>query len=940
MLRIWQSNYAVATKKYFTSSLEREDYAGTGHNPGLWFGLTAERLGLRGQVLPEVFARLCDNEHPTTGEPLTPRTKHNRRVGYDFNFHCPKSVSTLYALGYDDRILEVFHEAVRYTMGVIERSAQTRVRVNEADEDRVTGNFVWAEFTHFTARPVQGVADPHLHAHCFVFNTTFDTVEQRFKAAQFGKIKSDAPYYEVMFTDRLAANLRSLGYEISPSGKYWEIEGVPSTLIDTFSTRTRKINQVAQEQGIDDPKEKARLGARTREAKGAALSFEDARERWKDRTSDAERESLKRTRASGPRGPVAGMAKAAVAFAIETAFERTAVVPETLFMQHAMSKCYGKVTEAEVRAEMARVNMINRSIDGKAFVTTAEVFAEESQMIEMATKGRGKFERLLSSRREDQRLNDQQLAAVRHAFSSRDFVTIIEGRAGTGKTTLLTEIKHQVNAASLPVSQLYLSPTTRGRERLMEEGFNGAATVAAYLTNPKACGMQNAGIVFVDEAGMVGTKVMLSLMKVCWSAGHRLVLVGDSRQNLSQSRGNPLRVLTEYGGVSSSRVEEIVRQSGALKSAVTAISEGRMEDGLGQLDKMGAITEAHIDEATSFAAMDYIKSKRAGLSTILVTPSSSEREAAEDQVRPMLKASKDLGRAKVLEQLVPKEMTDAAKARHESYAVGDVIEFHQNTKRGWFMPKASYFGAGTRWEVYGHDLFGHAQVKRIRSADPFGIVKFKEPFVLQHVPIKHADCFTVFRKKKIEVCVGDTIRITKNAKTHSAFEFIVRSAIHWATFPGKKPDNMPKRKLVNGTVAVVKRHMRGGKLLLDSGLIVPKDFGHIEYGYCTSAVKAQGSNLDRAIVLHTRRSGRAGHCRQVYVSVSRGADSVVVYTDSKEELVAAARTEAKDWNALDLMAGKHPPNLVKRGYEAESERRQAERERVVREKQQRGRERV
>jgi hypothetical protein len=41
-------------------------------------------------------------------------------------------------------------------MGDIERNVQTRVRKNGADENRTTGNMVWAEHIHKTARPVTG----------------------------------------------------------------------------------------------------------------------------------------------------------------------------------------------------------------------------------------------------------------------------------------------------------------------------------------------------------------------------------------------------------------------------------------------------------------------------------------------------------------------------------------------------------------------------------------------------------------------------------------------------------------------------------------------------------------------------------------------------------------------------------------------------------------
>jgi len=47
---------------------------------------------------------------------------------------------------------------------------------------------VWAEFVHRTTRPVDGVPDPQLHCHAVTFNATFDPVEVRWKAAQFGDL--------------------------------------------------------------------------------------------------------------------------------------------------------------------------------------------------------------------------------------------------------------------------------------------------------------------------------------------------------------------------------------------------------------------------------------------------------------------------------------------------------------------------------------------------------------------------------------------------------------------------------------------------------------------------------------------------------------------------------------------------------------------------------
>ena len=67
-------------------------------------GSGAERLGLSGKVGAEDFLRLCENQHPATGETLTQRLNTmrmdeagenaaNRRIFYDFTFSPPKSVS-------------------------------------------------------------------------------------------------------------------------------------------------------------------------------------------------------------------------------------------------------------------------------------------------------------------------------------------------------------------------------------------------------------------------------------------------------------------------------------------------------------------------------------------------------------------------------------------------------------------------------------------------------------------------------------------------------------------------------------------------------------------------------------------------------------------------------------------------------------------------------
>lgn len=220
---------------------------------GQWRGEAAKRLGLAGVVKKETWDALCNNRNPATGEKLTLRQKQHRRVGYDFTFDVPKSVSVLYSLTKDERILDAFRESVNETMRDMESEMQTRVRKAGENGKRTTGNMLWGEFVHFTLRPVGGVPDPHCHIHAFVFNVTWDKKEAAWKAGEFADLKRDAPYFEAKFHSRMARRLAGLGIAVERSKAGWEISVVPNSAIRQFSRRSALIDEEAKRKGILDP---------------------------------------------------------------------------------------------------------------------------------------------------------------------------------------------------------------------------------------------------------------------------------------------------------------------------------------------------------------------------------------------------------------------------------------------------------------------------------------------------------------------------------------------------------------------------------------------------------------------------------------------------------------------------------------------------------------
>jgi conjugative relaxase-like TrwC/TraI family protein len=238
---------------------------------GKWGGKAAVKLGLDENIFKKDFADLCDNINPDTGEKLTSRNDVDRRVGYDLTFNASKSVSLAYSFAREadkKEILQAFQTSVHETMSEVETGMQVRVRDKGKNENRETGNIVYGEFTHFTTRPIDGVPDPHLHSHCFVFNATWDEHDNKFKAGEFGQIKQDAPYYEAVFHSRLAEKLEAIGYKTERTENGFELKGIDKATLDKFSRRTKEIEDYAKEHDITGDKKKSQIGSKTREANG------------------------------------------------------------------------------------------------------------------------------------------------------------------------------------------------------------------------------------------------------------------------------------------------------------------------------------------------------------------------------------------------------------------------------------------------------------------------------------------------------------------------------------------------------------------------------------------------------------------------------------------------------------------------------------------------
>jgi conjugative relaxase-like TrwC/TraI family protein len=643
MLRVIASRNA---KEYFAQSLKREDYYSEGQEiSGNWNGMAAEKLGLSGAVSQATFDSLCDNKIPGTSERLTQRNKTNRTVGYDFNFHCPKSVSVTYEFTKDERILDAFKLSVNQTMREIESEIKTRVRKNGADENRTTSNMIWAEFVHFTARPVNGIPDPHLHAHCYAFNTTWDDAEKKWKAGQFRDLKGDAPYFEAAFHARFSKQLNDLGYHVERTAKGWELAGVPQRVLDEFSKRTEQVEQKAKELGITSAKQKDGLAALTRERKQKQFSKAELRELWDKRISADERQSIQNVR-----NVVASTSKIsdmkAMDFAVQHCYERASIVTDKELLRHALRFGVGDVDVTRIKRQLLRDEFIAEKVNGQQWLTTKDVLAEEKRLIDFVQDGRGKFNPLRSCKNQFQnpKLSDEQRNAVRHVLQSTDRVTAIRGGAGTGKTTMMREAVAAIESTGLKVFTFAPSAEASRGVLRSDAGFANAETVEALLQNEKLQAHIRGQVIWIDEAGLLSVRTLARVADLAEKENCRIILSGDTAQHRAVERGDALRILEKHAGLPAAELKEIWRQKADSHKAVVAdLRGGNLENAFKRLDKLGMLRELDADKRHDALAADYAAAVKAGKSALVISPTHAEGERVTREIRAKLKAAKKLG---------------------------------------------------------------------------------------------------------------------------------------------------------------------------------------------------------------------------------------------------------------------------------------------------------
>lgn len=832
---------------YLSQHLRKNDYWAEGEKQvqGEWIGQGAKRLGLEGEVTPKAFEALRTNRHPQRRERLTRRESKDRVAFFDVQLSAPKDVSVVAMVGGDERVTEAFRDCVRTALAEMERFAAVRERRGQAhgsESFRLTGNYAGALFFHDTSRDL----DPQLHAHAVFANATWDPERNDWYALQPAEMLRASAYLRQVLYRELAGRLQELGYEpYGMDAKGFAIRGTEH-LRERFSKRSREIQTLADEfvrqKGRRPTKREIEIIVReSRAPKLAEVSTTEVRWRQRAELSSEERERMDHlvhtARRQGPRPRASqGEVQEVLNAALRHVYERSSVVREGEILRAALELHPDFRHWRELREALARhPDTIRRHGE----ITLRSIYGEEAETTRRVAAGRNTRFPLGDPARLPAGLTAGQAAAAKALLTNRDFLGILVGDAGTGKTTVLKALEagHRAGGGQ---PFLALAPTTKARDALAQSGFAAADTVQRFLVDGALQGQAAGRLVLVDEAGLLSTGQLAALTRIAEARRARLLLVGDTKQHYSVERGDALRNVARYSGTPVVRLAEVLRQrSEPDRRFSRMLAGGHAVEAFQYAARRHMVVETGGDHALfAQAAEHYARNLAHGIDTLVVIPFWEEIERFNEHARAALRRLGRLGDAEVVREAVkPLTWTAEQKTHWQQYQPGDRLLFVRDTR---------FFRRGAAAEV--------VQIL------PDGLQVLGPRHRLGKIGRRQCGAFEVGRPQELALAAGDRILIRGREDTQG---------------------------FANGDFREVARvDPATNQIILTDGKILPADFKAWTYGHALTSYRAQGSTSEESLLVLGEVAERALLPRQFYVANTRFRGRHRIYVSHAPAILA------------------------------------------------------
>lgn len=624
----------------YYSELAREDYytEGGGGPPGRYAGKGTEALGLTGMVSKQALQNLFKGLSPDGRESLVQLQKGKREhlPGWDLTFSAPKSVSIAWALSDEplrQKIEEAHRAAVLEAIAYLEAEAAWGRR-GKGGKTVEPVSLVALLYDHHTSR----LQDMALHTHALVMNVGVrpDGTTGAIRSLDLFQHKMAAG---AIYRAELARQMKILGFDLRKGEHSFELACVPKKVIDGFSKRSAEIREAMARDGASGPIAAELAALSTRQRKGhverpALLA------KWKREAGEMGLEQVRpgREQPAGEhlRVPEDSIAKASM----DLANERGAFHERDLLRRTASALEHTGVGASKLRAAIRTFVSSSKDIEllpEKRLSTKAHLTIERS-LIDVALRSKDQRSHVVQVKhlaRAEARfptLSYEQRNALRHVTAELGTLKLVEGYAGTGKTTLLCAAAAAwrfqgltvVGAAvaksaanSLQREAGIQSRTLESLERLLarspadelkhharqigrvardnwrREGYGnpkGWRKVKTSKLERGAIGPKT--VLVIDEASMVSTAQVMRVARAARERGAKVVLVGDSAQLPAiEAAGGAFSALAKALG--AAKLQNIHRQQRRWqREASRHFAEGDAATGLSLYAAAGRVAVA------------------------------------------------------------------------------------------------------------------------------------------------------------------------------------------------------------------------------------------------------------------------------------------------------------------------------------------------------------
>ncbi len=578
---------APGSQRYYlevVASAVDDYYLGKGEAPGRWLGRGIEAVGLDGQVTSEQLNAVLAGLDPSTDEHLA-KNSARRVPGFDLTFRPAKSVSLLWALGDTQTATTVqraHDRAVAQAIDYLEREAGRTRRGAQGREIVPIDGFIGAAFRHRTSRE----GDPLLHTHVLVANLARTSDDGIWRTLDSRRLYAHAKTAGYLYQAQLRHELtRELGVEWGPVvNGMADLAHVDRSWIEAFSQRRAQIVAHMAQRGEHSPKAAQASTLATRRGKEDQADELTLRERWRLRADELEIDPATWSRLLGRAelatpdvailakdllGPE-GLTEQTSTFSRRDVLRAVAqVMPTGSAIERIESIADGIIVDGRASNEVVRlgprrgqlVEVIRRedgrvvpTDEGEPRFTTAELLELERRTIEAAAARSDDGLHVTPERVQpaiDRRpsLGDEQVEMVTRLCMDGAGVSVVMGKAGTGKTFALDAAREAWGAEGLTVTGTALA--ARAAVELQESAGIPSTTLARLLnqldredqTGEPGPLRRGRHVLVVDEAGMIGTRQLARLLDHAERRDVKVVLVGDPHQLPEIDAGGLFRAL-------------------------------------------------------------------------------------------------------------------------------------------------------------------------------------------------------------------------------------------------------------------------------------------------------------------------------------------------------------------------------------------------------------